>query len=331
MPIPPDAMRPLIEAGQLVTDLECNHFDLLNVAFMIPVPQNLVDDSDVRLSNARSPAIGSVTNESVAADAAIEQSKLSLDGVIPSSWLGFDPDTAAPGDLVEYKALKGQPDGYAELDSSGQVPVGQLPATIGTITSIDLTMPAEFVVSGGPVTSTGTIAVDWDDVADGSWFGNDSGGSGPPIFQTSPIPTSLVPDLDASKITSGTIAAARLPAAVGVGAGHKSGLVPDPGASGTATDYLARDMSYKAVPSMGPTYQPIIPDPTFSATVGGGNANVAIVESLDGASIFYSLTDATTDFQPYTGPFDVATPQDVWAYAAKEGYTNSNVVTESFS
>ena len=73
-----------------------------------------------------------------------------------------------------------------------------------------------------------------------------------------------------------------VPVAVGVGASHKTGLVPDPDASGTATDYLGRDMSYHAAVSAAT----VLPDPTVglqyvAITCNGGTA---CSDSNDGLS-----------------------------------------------
>src|SRR5262249_49262059 len=225
--------------------------------------------------DGRTPTPGTVSNASVADDAAISQSKLNLNGVIPPVWLGTTSTTAARGDLAEYLANKGQPGGYAGLDGTGKVPSAQLPdeVGVGTVTSLAITMPSDFGITGSPVTSSGTIAISWNNVAANSWFGNSSGSSAPPAFNTTALPVSLIPDLDASKITSGTLAASLLPEAVGVGGSHAPGAVPDPGPSGSGTNYLARDMTYKSVPTIGPAYQPNVADPVLTGlpTVGGSN------------------------------------------------------------
>lgn len=315
-----------IENGLLRNDLDANFFFIRNLAGLEPPPPGLVQDDDPRLSDARAPLPGSVTNDSVALDAAIDQSKLNLNGAIPPAWLGSTAIQAAPGNLVEYTSRKGQPNGYASLDGGGLVPTSQLPpvAGVGTVTSVGLAMPANFSVSGSPVTTSGTISVSWASVAAYCWFGNNSGISAPPTFNTGPLPASLIPSLDAAKITSGIFAVARLPLAVGIGAGHAIGMVPDPGASGNAADYLARDMTYKAVPVFGPTYQPTLPNCTFVAPGSGG---IAISNTVAGANIFYSLTAATGPFQPYTGVVTVTPGQTIWAYAARAGYTNSAVTS----
>jgi len=204
-------MIPLLENAQCITDLDALGHSFLNIGSILPIPPGIIGTDDVRLSDPRAPLPGTVTNASVIDNASIASTKINFNGAFPPEWLGFDAGFAAPGDQVELLSNKGVPGGYAPLDDTGVVPIANLPDTIGTVTSVDLAMPAEFTVSGGPVTSTGTITVDWANVPDGSWFGNGSGGSAPPAFSTAAIPLALVPNLDASKITSGTIATARLP------------------------------------------------------------------------------------------------------------------------
>src|SRR5262252_2213890 len=156
-------MIPLLESAKLATDLDANLFAFLNLGAVSPPPPNLAPSTDPRLTDAREPLPGSVTDASVAVGAGIVQSKLNLDGNIPPAWLGFGSGFAAPGDLVEYVANKGQPNGYASLDSGGKIPAGQVPTAVGTgtVTSIGITMPAQFSISGSPVTGAGTLGVSW--------------------------------------------------------------------------------------------------------------------------------------------------------------------------
>lgn len=333
-------MTPLLENNKLVTDLDCNHFSLLNVKSFFPLPQNIVTDDDVRLSDARLPLPGSIDDTSIAIDAAIDQSKLDLSGDIPSNWLGTTSGTAAQGDLAEYKTNKGTPGGYAELDNTGKVPSLQLPNDVGagTVTSVGLNMPLPFSVAGSPITGSGTIAVTWANQPDQSWFGNNEGAPHAPKFYTDPLPTDLIPDLDASKVVSGTFDAALLPAAVGIGVSHAAGAVPDPGAGGggaDATDYLGRDMAWHTVPSIGTgaSYQPQISDPVINHSTNPTGAQTITVKAGTGAetglTFFYSLTSDSADFVEFpndTGFISLDPTDEVWVYAAAAGYTNSDVV-----
>lgn len=327
-------MTPILENAVLSTDLDANNFTLRNILALDPVPSTLALSSDPRLTDARVPLDGSVTDASVANAAAITQSKLNLNGQIPATWLGTTATTAARGDLAEYLSNKGQPNGYAALDGGGKVPAAQIPTAVGTgtVTSVALSMPAQFGVTGSPVTGNGTLAVAWNNVADLSWFGNKSGGSAAPQFYTTALPASLIPTLDASIVTTGVFAAARLPVAVGLGGSHAPGAVPDPG-DGTggalATDYLARDMTFKAAPTLGPAYQPDMANPTLAASSNiVGAQTVTITTTVAGAVLFYSTTSAATGFQevPSIGYISLPAGSTVWAYAAGAGYNNSAIV-----
>jgi hypothetical protein len=332
-------MTPIIEDAVLGSDLNCQFHDLLNVNQLVPAPPGLVGDNDPRLSDPRIPIPGSVVDASVAIGAGIVQSKLSLNGTIPPAWLGTTSTTAAPGDQAEYLSHKNQPLGYAGLDSGGKVPAAQLPGTVGTgtVTSVALTMPSQFSVTGSPVTASGTISSVWATALDLSWFGNKEGAAGPPKFYTTPFPVALIPALDASIVTSGVFDPARLPVAIGLGVSHAAGAVPDPG-SGIAgdgpmmgtekpTDYLARDMTYKPVPVFGPSYQPVVPNPDLSIGLGPPYP-VTVSSTLAGASLFYSVDNSTSGFVPIVnGAAVLINPgQIVYAYASRTGYTNSAVV-----
>ena len=333
-------MISLLQHAVLNTDLDVGNRILKNVANFNPVPTNLCVSTDPRLSDARVPLPGSVTNASVAAGADISQSKLNLNGNIPATWLGTTSTTAAQGNLAEYLSNKGQPNGYASLDCAGKIPSAQVPAAVGTgtITSAGLTMPAQFTVSGSPVTTAGTLGVAWASVADLSWFGNKSGAPAAPQFYTTALPAALIPGLDTSKVTTGLFAAARLQVGAGLGGGHAAGAVPDPG-DGTggalASDYLARDMTWKALPGSALAYQPTVLNPTLTPSSNPtGPRNVVFNDPggaavTPGANTFYSTTSAVTGFSeiPDVGYISLAGGATVWSYSSKTGYNNSSVVS----
>lgn len=328
-------MKPLIENSVLTTDLDCAMFDLLNVGIIDPPPANLVASTDPRLTDSRVPPTGSITNSSVSPTAAIQQSKLNLNGSIPGAWLGNSASQAAQGNLVEYAANKAKPLGYASLDSGGKVPSAQLPSGIGagTVTSVGLTMPAQFSITGSPVTGSGTLSAAWANAPASSWFGNPSLSPAVPQFNTTPVPSLMIPNLDASQVVSGVFAVARIPLAVGMGAGHASGAVPDPG-SGTGgalvSDYLARDMSFKPVPTMGPTYQPTIDTPTYTVSPNLTGPITAVPATLvANCTFFYSLTSSSSGYAevPPSGYFSIPSLTTAYVYAARSGYKNSAVVS----
>lgn len=326
-------MTPIIEDSVLGSDLDARFYDLLHVGALDPPPLNLATSDHVGLTDSRPPLPGSVTNDSVAADAAIDQVKLNLNGQIPSAWLGTSSGTAAQGDLAEYVANKNQPGGYAGLDGSGKIPSANLPPDtgVGSVTSVGLIMPTtEFGVAGSPVTGAGTLEVTWRGAPEFSWFGNKEGLPGQPQFYVDPLPVSLIPNIDAAIVTSGVFDPARLPIAVGVGPSHAPGAVPDPGSTGDTTDYLARDMSYKAIPVLGPGYQPQLPDVVLSSSSAiTGPITVTPTSTVSDVTFFYSLTSATADFVefPEVGYLSLAAGATMWAYSARPGYINSDVVT----
>jgi hypothetical protein len=184
-----------VNNGHLSTDFDLRGFRLLNWAGNQTFPPTFVIPP------------GSIVDSMVAANAGIQQSKLALTGPIPPSFLGTTSTTAGEGDLVEYKANKGIANGYANLDGNGKVPVAELPtsAGTGTVTSVGLALPNIFTVGGSPVTTAGTLTGTLANEPAFSWWGNNTGASAPPTFNTSPLPVSLIPPLPGTIITSGTI------------------------------------------------------------------------------------------------------------------------------
>jgi hypothetical protein len=78
----------------------------------------------------------------------------------------------------------------------------------GGVDSVSLTMPGIFSVSGSPITGTGTFDVTLASQTANTVFAGVDGSSGTPSFRT--LVAADIPSLAASKITSGTIATARL-------------------------------------------------------------------------------------------------------------------------
>lgn len=78
----------------------------------------------------------------------------------------------------------------------------------GTVTSVGLTMPSEFSVSGSPVTTTGTLAVTAASQSANRVYASPDGSAG--AMSARALVAADIPSLAASKITSGTIDTARL-------------------------------------------------------------------------------------------------------------------------
>jgi len=102
--------------------------------------------------------------------------------------------------------------------------------TTGTVSSVGLTMPGIFTVSGSPVTSSGTIAVTLNtESANTALMGPASGAAATPAFRL------LVP--------------ADYPAFVASGASHAAGAVPDPGSTAGTTHFLREDATWQLLPT----------------------------------------------------------------------------------
>ena len=133
------------------------------------------------------------------------------------------------------------------------------------------------VAGQAPIANSPTTAV-WGNIVPFNqiWQNNGSSLPGEPF-------TNAVPPLVATNNFANSRIDISCPVAIGVGPTHSSGCVPDPTASGLATDYLARDMTYKPNVSGGS----ILPDPSagvqyVAKTCNGG---VACSDSNNGLSL----------------------------------------------
>lgn len=79
----------------------------------------------------------------------------------------------------------------------------------GTVTSVGMTVPTGFSVTGSPVTTSGTLAVSLDSQAKNKVLASPTSAAGVPSFRE--LDASDIPNLDASKINAGTLDAARIP------------------------------------------------------------------------------------------------------------------------
>src|SRR4029077_17857512 len=124
-----------------------------------------------------------IDDASVAENAGIVQSKLSLDGTIPLTWLGNTSTTAAQGDLVQLVAAKDQPNGYVSLTGGGKLPTGSVPLSgTGTITELSFELPTELALVIDTSTNVWTFESLWAAQNPETWFGNISGGADVPTF-----------------------------------------------------------------------------------------------------------------------------------------------------
>jgi hypothetical protein len=94
-------------------------------------------------------------------------------------------------------------------DNSGNVSISTIdPANVGTVTSVGLSLPAIFNVSGSPVTTSGTLTGALaNQTANTIFAGPTTGGAAAPTFRA--LVAADIPNLDAAKITTGTLTIAR--------------------------------------------------------------------------------------------------------------------------
>lgn len=336
-------MTPVIDNAELGGTLDCQGFILRNVRDFIPVPPPLLDINSPILSGPRPVPDGSVTDYHVNANAEIDQSKLNFNGVMPSYWLGAAPKTAARGDQAQMISQKGLPNGYAPLDSSGFVSAARLSpsANPGTVNYVGIQVPPGMLVTGSPVTASGTITLSWAPQPSGSYFGlngyRDVASAMNPSFITDPIPTELVPGIEGEKFVSGVFPVERLPVMVGAGAANASGLVPDPGeyGAGHETDYLGRDGQWH------PMAPDVVTEPTcagvqFTRNFKTGDVfNVTVRAMQKGSVLLYRVNDSNwkhVEPHPTTideNSIDLEVKRDdvIFAYSARAGYNNSDLQT----
>lgn len=81
---------------------------------------------------------------------------------------------------------------------------------LGTVTSVAMTVPSEFSLSGSPITTSGTFAVTTAaQSANTVWAGPTTGVAAQPTFRTQVAAD--IPNLDAAKITTGTFTTTQIP------------------------------------------------------------------------------------------------------------------------
>lgn len=172
----------------------------------------------------------------------------------------FRPTATPPNPPCPYSRLfMNVSNQMALVDCAGSVTViGSGGGGSGTVTSVGLSLPAIFSVSGSPVTASGTLTATLaTQTANTVFAGPTTGSAAAPTFRA--LVAADIPNLDAAKITTGTMATARL-------------------GSGTAnsTTFLRGDQTWAAA--------------TFSAT----GIKQAINVKLDHGCVGDDTTDDTT-------------------------------------
>jgi hypothetical protein len=345
-------MTPIVDNASLSTDLDCQFNDLQKILHFYPTPLGLVQLTDPRLSDPRNMLPGSVINESVAGNAAIVQSKLNLNGVIPPNWFAPAPDIDIPaplifpvrGDLAELLPRKGAPNGYAAIDSNRRLlPANVTPGPgLGTVSEVIFSFPDQFTEMAPGAGAAVSYNLTWRNVPDNCWFGinGDTGlpsGSGPgittmdPQFYVDQLPIELLPAIDAAKFTTGLFDPEVLPIAE-FGEDHHPGMVPDPGLQGDPNDYLGRDMDWHHFLS-GPPYQPQVATPSIELISMQGNIATITIRSREPGSVLFYRAGRPSFVEAPGTEITIQLPRGILieAYAAKQGYNNSNVASYTVS
>ena len=125
----------------------------------------------------------------------------------------------------------------------------------GTVTSVAMTVPNILTVTGTPITSSGTLAVGLvNQLANKVWAGPASGPEDVPTFRS--LVSDDIPNLDASKITIGTLPVAR----GGTGATTFTGVLIGSGTSAVTGIGSTTAGQLIRVDATGTTYEWFTPD-----------------------------------------------------------------------
>jgi hypothetical protein len=116
--------------------------------------------------------------------------------------LGFTPENVANKSTI---ATLGTSDTLYPTQNAVKSYVDTVAATKGTVSSVGLTMPAEFSVSGTPVTTTGTLAVTKAPQAPNLGYFSPNGAAGVPTFRAL-----VAADLPATAVTPGAYTSANI-------------------------------------------------------------------------------------------------------------------------
>lgn len=156
----------------------------------------------------------------------------------------------------------------------------------GTVTSVAVSVPSPFTSSGGPITGSGTIAIAVSNQAINTvWAGPASGGAGAPAFRA--LVAADIPVLDASKITTGTMALARVTGAAGLASPAFTGTPTAPTATaGTNTTQIA------TTAFVATSYAPLA-SPALTGTATAVNLTIS-GNAIFPSSTFASLPSAAT-------------------------------------
>ena len=182
------------------------------------------------------------------------------------------------------------------LSTDGSGALSWVTGNSGSVTSVAVSMPAIFSVTGGPITSSGTIAATLASQAANTVFAAPDGSSGTPTFRslasgdipsldaakiaTGTFTASQIPSLDASKVTTGTFAQSLIPA---LGAAQIPNLDASKITTGTFTAGLIPNLDAAKI-TTGTLNVARIPDLDAAKTTTGTFA-VARIPALDASNV----------------------------------------------
>ena len=231
----------------------------------------------------------------------------------------------------------------------GQGGVNRLINGTGTVTSVGLSMPSIFSVSGSPVTASGTLtAALATQVANTIFAGPSSGADAAPTFRA--LVADDVPNLAASKITTGTLATARggtgldasaasngqlligngsgltlaaLTAGSGVSITNGAGSISISGTGGTVTSVA---LSLPGIFSV--SGSPVTGSGTLTATLATQSANTIFAGPTSGGAAAPTFrAQVVADLPAYTGH----TAADVALDDELPGYDTSAAANRKFA
>ena len=202
-------------------------------------------------------------------------------------------------------------------DASGTLALASQ-LTGGTVTSVGLSLPSMFSVSGSPVTTSGTLTATLVNQGANTFFGNNTGSGTAPTFNsmaalTSNNDTNVTLSLGGTPATAlmkavsltlgwtGTLAVSR----GGTGAGTLTGVVVGNGTSamtgvaGTANQLLRRNAANTAYEFFTPTYLTAVPTLQQVTTAGNNTTNnitqtTNTTTGLNGTNAFWSAPPVTS-------------------------------------
>jgi hypothetical protein len=203
----------------------------------------------------------------------------------------------------------------------------------GTVTSVGLALPAEFTISGSPVTSSGTLTGAWaTQTANKVFAGPGSGGAAVPGFRalvTADLPAGIMTSISTTAPITGCAAPCTSTATIGIDPFNSTapapGAVPDATAAGAGT-YLDKGGNW-TVPSGTGATSPL----TTKGDIWGyssGDARIP-VGATDGMSLTVSAAAAlgvAWAFPANTGQL-ITLKETVFAGITPTGYTTGNTYT----